>query len=303
MRRTVENVLAHDCLNLAQSSAYSAIVAVFPTLIVAAAVVGLIPDTAPLRFQLARFFDRILPAVVTPLLDAYFQNSPNSGHSLRALGSAAVVSFLGASNVVVTLMEGLRRARGLPANCWSFWQRRRRSFELVPLSIIPLAVASMLVVFGHAVTMWVAANLGAQIRTWVYGMAVLIRWTVALSASVGLIALVYHLGTPEKRIGANRRQAVYVEEDGEQHSILLPGAWIPVLPGAVVATAMWFVTTLVFGWYVTRFANYSEVYGSLGAGIALLFWLYIISLSVLCGAEFNTQFQAYFAGRRNGPER
>jgi membrane protein len=56
-----------------------------------------------------------------------------------------------------------------------------------------------------------------------------------------------------------------------------------------MATVMWFVTTLLFGWYVTRFANYSEVYGSLGTGIALLFWLYIISLSVLCGAEFNAQ--------------
>ena len=57
-----------------------------------------------------------------------------------------------------------------------------------------------------------------------------------------------------------------------------------------------------FGWYVTRFANYSEVYGSLGAGIALLFWLYIVSLSVLCGAEFNAQFDASsreFAPRRS----
>jgi membrane protein len=49
---------------------------------------------------------------------------------------------------------------------------------------------------------------------------------------------------------------------------------------------------LIFGWYVTRFANYSEVYGSLGAGIALLFWLYIVSLSVLCGGEFNAQFES-----------
>jgi membrane protein len=63
-----------------------------------------------------------------------------------------------------------------------------------------------------------------------------------------------------------------------------------VVPGAVLATGMWFLTTLAFGWYVTRFANYSEVYGSLGAGIALLFWLYIVSLCVLCGAEFNAQF-------------
>jgi membrane protein len=61
-----------------------------------------------------------------------------------------------------------------------------------------------------------------------------------------------------------------------------------------MATALWFLTTLSFGWYVTRFANYSEVYGSLGVGIALLFWLYIVSLSVLCGAEFNSQFDSQF---------
>ena len=53
---------------------------------------------------------------------------------------------------------------------------------------------------------------------------------------------------------------------------------------------MWFISTLVFGWYVTRVANYSAVYGSLGAGIALLFWLYLVFLSVLFGAEFNEEF-------------
>jgi membrane protein len=61
------------------------------------------------------------------------------------------------------------------------------------------------------------------------------------------------------------------------------------VPGAVVATALWFVSTLGFGWYVTRFANYSQVYGPLGAGIALLIWLYLVFFSVLCGAEFNAQ--------------
>jgi len=54
-------------------------------------------------------------------------------------------------------------------------------------------------------------------------------------------------------------------------------SWKRTLPGAIMSTAMWFLTTLIFGWYVTRFANYSQVYGSLGVAIALLFWLYIIS--------------------------
>jgi membrane protein len=68
--------------------------------------------------------------------------------------------------------------------------------------------------------------------------------------------------------------------------------WNRTLPGAIVATVAWFGITLSFGWYVTRFANYSQVYGPLGAGIALLVWLYIVFFSVLLGAEFNAQFRS-----------
>jgi membrane protein len=248
-------------------------------------VIGLLPDTAPVRLQLADFFDRVLPAGVSALLDAAFENAPKHTHSLRALVSAGVVSFAGASNVIATLMEGLRRARGLPRDCWSFWQRRRRSFELVPLSLVPLTIASLLVVFGHEVSQWLVASIGPQARAPIYAATLLLRWAVAVGASVGLIALLYHMGAPEKR-GDVRAGS---ESAGAQET---PGWWWTSLPGAVLATGLWFPATLIFGWYVTRFTNYSEVYGPLGAGIALLFWLYIISLSVLAGAEFNVHFNA-----------
>jgi len=110
----------------------------------------------------------------------------------------------------------------------------------------------------------------ASIRTPVFLIALFIRWTVALTGSVGLIALLYHMGTPIRQ------------------------PWKRVVPGAVIATMMWFLATLGFGWYVTRFANYSRVYGSLGAAIALLFWLFIISLCILYGAELNIQFHLHF---------
>lgn len=102
----------------------------------------------------------------------------------------------------------------------------------------------------------------------IYIFVISVRWLVAVAGSVGLLALLYKLGTP------------------------LRLSWRSVLPGALLATALWFASTLVFGLYVTRFANYSRVYGSLGAGIALLFWLYLTSLSVLCGGEFNGQLRA-----------
>jgi membrane protein len=261
----------HDCLNLAQSTAYSAMVSLFPALIVAAAVVSLLPDNTPLRFQLSTFFDRILPPDVSPLLQSYFVDAPHSTRSAHALIVAFIVSLTGASSVLATLMEGVRRANNLPPDCWTFWQRRLRAFLLVPLSLIPFALSSTIVVFGQFITEWLAVHIIPSARTPIYAVALFIRWGIALIGSVGIVGLIYHMGTPMQQ------------------------SWKRVLPGAVLSTALWFLITLAFGWYVTRFANYSQVYGSLGAGIALLFWLYIISLCVLFGAEFNTEFHARFS--------
>ncbi len=271
LQRAILSALQHDCLNLAQSAAYSAIVALFPALIVTAAIISLLPDTAPLRDQVGSFFARVLPDDVVPLLTSYFVTSPTSPHTARALIIAAIVSLTGASSIIATLMEGIARANHLPSDCWSFWQRRTRAFTLVPLSLAPLVLATVLVVFGQFITTWAAQYLATVVRPAFYAIALIIRWTIALGGVVGLTALIYHLGTPLRQ------------------------PWKRTLPGAVAATVMWFVTTLAFGWYVTRFANYSQVYGSLGAGIALLFWLYIVFLSVLCGAEFNAQLRDHLA--------
>jgi membrane protein len=259
----------HDALNLAQSAAYSAMVSLFPALIVAAAMIALLPDTAPVRAQLGTLIGRFLPSDVVPLLEGYFAPSPQHTKSTHALIVAFLVSVSGASTVITTFMEGLRRAHDLPEDCWTFWSRRARAFALVPLSLVPLAIASALVVFGHLFIAWMAQHVAPEVRGPVYIIAFAVRWIVAFTASVGLVALLYHMGTPMRQ------------------------PWRRVVPGAITATAMWFLTTLVFGWYVTRFANYTQVYGSLGAGIALLFWLYIVSLSVLCGAEFNEQYDRH----------
>lgn len=268
-QRAVVRAIDHDVFNLAQASAYSAIVALFPALIVAAALIALLPDTAPVRAQLGGFFERMLPPAVMPVLRGYFVSSPHTSKSTHVLAVSILVSFTGASSVIATYMEGFRRANELPSDCWTFWRRRGRAYALVPLSLLPLGISSSLIVFGHFLTHWLAAHVMPTIRTEVYIVALLVRWLVALAGSIGVITLIYHMGTPIRQ------------------------PWRQVLPGAVAATTVWFLTTLAFGWYVTRFANYSQVYGSLGAGIALLFWLYIVSLSVLFGAEFNSSYRLH----------
>ena len=273
--------LDHDCLTVAQATAYSAMVALFPALIVSAAVVTLLPDTLPFRVQMALFFGRILPSNVSPLLEAYFQTTHKNPQTAHALIGSLVVSVTGAASVMATLMEGFRRAFDLPLELGSFWHRRGRALILVPLSLLPMCAASVLVVFGHLLTQWMGNQFPPDMRMPFFVLAFIVRWTVALAGSVGIIAVVYHLGTDvSKHMHEHMAPFLHFRMDW---------SWRSSLPGATLATAMWFLTTLLFGLYVTRFANYTQVYGSLGAAIALMFWLYIIALSVLFGAEFNAQ--------------
>ena len=146
LRRAALAAIEHDVLTLGQATAYSAIVALFPALIVAAAVVTLLPDTVPFRLQMALFFNGVLPSNVTPLLDAYFVNTSGapSQHTARVLLGSIVVSITGASSVMASLMEGFRRAHELPLQPGTFWPRRLRALVLVPLSLLPMTAARLL---------------------------------------------------------------------------------------------------------------------------------------------------------------
>lgn len=290
LRAAVFSAIDHDVFTVGQATAYSGILALFPALIVSAAVVGMLPGNVPLRHQLAAFFDRVLPSNVAPLLEAYFSQSHQNPQTTKALLSALVVSLFGAASVMATLMEGFRRAHGLPDLRGSFWPRRLRALVLVPVSLLPMAAASVLVMFGHFLTMRLAGWLLTDLRGVFYVVTVLLRWTVALLGSVAILGLIYHLGTdPDRRL--QLRLEPLIRETLRRPLSLLrkEWSWRASLPGAALATALWFISTLLFGLYVTRYANYSRVYGSLGAAIALLVWLYIIAVSVLMGAEFNAQ--------------
>jgi membrane protein len=286
LRRAAISANEHDAVNLAQATAYSAMFALFPALIVAAALVSLLPDAFPLRMQMATFFDRVLPSNVSPLLDSYFSRADHSGHAQSVLLGSVLVSLSGAAGVMATLMEGFRRAHKLPLLRGNFWPTRLRALMLVPLSLVPMTAASALVVFGHVATVHLASDIEPGLRRPVYVFAFLLRWTIALAGSTGIIAVIYHLGTDLTRHMREHLEPL-VREPWKM--LRRDWTWRASLPGAALATLLWFVSTLLFGFYVTRFANYSRVYGSLGAAIALMFWLFLIALSVLVGAEFNAQ--------------
>lgn len=260
-RKALWLALEHDVLNTAKASAYSGMLTLFPTMVVITTLLAMVPEGTKFADQIRITFIHLFPTDTVLMLLPSMQASRLQ--SAKLIFTALVISLFASLGVMLSLMDGFRRAYRLPRSDWGFWERRLRAFLLVPTVLIPLALATLVLMFGHAIEQWMFENAVHELRHAVLFFWRMVRWAIALLTSVTVLGTLYHLGTRRK-----------------EH-------WTRVTPGAIAATIVWFPATLAFGWYVTRVANYSRFYGSFAAGIATLVWLYITSFSALLGAELN----------------
>jgi membrane protein len=261
LRKAVWQALAHDVLNTAKASAYSGMLMLFPALVVLTTLLAQVPQGTTLVGEIRGSFEQFLPADSMTLLQSSLH--ARHGRSMQLILSGAALSVFAALGMMLSLMEGFRRAYRLPRSDWGFWERRARALLLMPIALVPLSLATVAIVFGRQIERWMIDITGHELRFVVLFLWRMARWAVALLTSVSVLSALYHFGT--KR---------------HEH-------WAWVIPGAVASTVVWFPATLAFGWYVTRIADYSMYYGSFGAGIATLVWLYITAFSALLGAELN----------------
>jgi membrane protein len=235
--------------------------ALFPALVVLTALLAQAPEGTSLVGEVRGAFEQFLPDDSMSLLRSAMET--RRLYSVQLIISAAGLSIFAGLGLMLSLMEGFRRAYELPLNDWGFWRKRRRALALVPIVLVPLSLATLVLVFGRQFELWMIDNSGHELRHIVLFFWRMVRWVVAVLTSISVLGALYHYGTKRK-----------------EH-------WFRVGYGALAATLVWFPSTLAFGWYVTRIANYSMFYGPFGAGIATLVWLYITSLSALLGAELN----------------
>ncbi|UWZ84941.1 YihY/virulence factor BrkB family protein [Occallatibacter riparius] len=261
IRKTLWRALDHDVFNTAKAVAYSGMLCVFPAALVFTALLAMLPVGSSLVDELRNSLESLLPPGSMSLLSGTLNEHPLG--STQLILSATSLSLFAGLGVMLSLMEGFRRAYRRRRDDWGFWQKRFRALMLVPIVLVPLALASLLLMFGHQIEVWMVARSGHELRHVVLFFWRLVRWALSVTTAVTVLAALYHFGT---------RQTEH---------------WGWVLPGALGATLMWFPATLAFGWYVTRVADYSRFYGSFAAGIATLVWLYLTSFSALLGAEFN----------------
>jgi membrane protein len=249
---------------VAKGAAYSALLAFFPVLTTLATLLVEANAEAVAR-TIARLLYDVVPPGTEEIVQALFNVQGQRPSWLLVV--AILLSVWAGSGVMMSLMEGFRSIYRIPSGR-SFLHERSVAMLLVFGAAVPALGASALIVFNNRaqrlIISWTGFAAGDfDLQGWLRLAGQGLSVGIAVSAMVVITAVVYYFGP-------NRKQTL---------------RW--VLPGAALATALWLLSTLAFGWYVRHITNYNVLYGSVGAGLALLVWMYVWSVIALFGCEFN----------------
>jgi membrane protein len=149
-------------------------------------------------------------------------------------------------------------------------EKEKRSFirlNLMSLAFTLAAIGALLVALGAVMVLPIALNyLGLENATEL--LFRLARWPLLLALAIVGLSVLY-------RLGSSRRQPRW--------------QWISI--GNVFAAVAWLISSALLSWYLASFADYNATYGSLGAGIGMMMWMWISSIVILFGAQLNSEIE------------
>ena len=262
LRRTLSEFSEDNLTDWAAALTYYGIVAIFPALIALVSILGLIGTSAtkPLLENLGEFAPGPAHQILSNALDSLTQSRGSAG-ILFVVGLAGAIwaasgyigAFIRASNQIWDVEEG------------------RPIWQIVPLRLL-VTVVMVILLAASAVAVVVTGPLADKVGKLIgIGGAAVTVWDIAkwpfLILVVSVMFSILYYASP------NVRQ---------------PGfRW--VTPGGLFAVVAWMVASAVFGLYVANFGSYNKTYGSLGAIIIFLVWLWLSNVALLLGAELNAE--------------
>ncbi|MFZ0808482.1 MAG: YihY/virulence factor BrkB family protein [Candidatus Sulfotelmatobacter sp.] len=259
LRISIWRAFEHDAFATAKASAYSSILTFFPVLLIVGSGLANWRKGGPYLREISYALGSILPAGSNTAIN-YLKGAAK--HPIGFLLTTSLITLWTASGVMISWMDGFRRCYELPKT-WGLVQERLIAFMLVIFALIPMTFATLLVAVGSKFETRILTIIHPDFSAYVLILWGVMRWVIATLTSIAVIALIYHHAVPRTQ------------------------PWHSVIPGATLATLFWFSVTVGFRAYLQHFGDFTTIYGSLGAAMALLVWMYMISLVILVGAEFN----------------
>lgn len=259
LKRTKEEAKSDNIPLVAAGVAFYALLSLFPLLIAAISLFGLVMDPAEVEQSMEQLFTA-MPAQGRSVVETQMRNiAAQTGGGLGlGLALSIAAALWTASSGMTNLLKALSLAYDEETR--GFLKGRLTALALTVGGIVLLAAALAVIIGGPIVYSFLG------LPTWALVLAQVAQWLVLAALFIVGLGVLYHFGP-------NRDHP----------------EWRWVTPGAVLATVLFLVISAAFSIYVSQFGSYNETYGALGGVIVLLLWLYFAALSILVGAELNAE--------------
>jgi membrane protein len=260
VRRVYDDIGKHRVLLLAAGVTFYALLALFPALAAFVSLYGLLADRNTINAHLASL-SGVLPGGALEIIGEQVQKlAAQSG------GTLGVTFFFGLS--LWSANAGMKAI--FDALNVVYDEQEKRGF-------IKLTLQSLLFTVGAIVFLLIAlfavAVVPIILQLFPFGpllnqLMSLLRWPILLVGVLIGLTILYRYGPSRDR-----------------------GQWRWVTWGSALAALLWIVGSVLFSWYVANFGKYNETYGSLGAAIGFMTWMWLSTAAVLVGAELNAEME------------
>jgi len=247
------------CSMIAQAIAFNLFLAFFPALLIVVALATTRIGGKTSMLEMVRDLTEFLPPGSQGVVSEFLVNRGPDAWKIALLGWSG--TLLAGSQVMKLVMEGIHVIYGDEEKP-GFLHRQLRGLLLLLITIAPLLGAAILGILGRPLRRWIAHEVGkhAVLHGW---------WNIFFPVATMVLAMmaltvIYRVARPKEESLRN------------------------VLPGAAVATLLWWIADVVFGAYVRR-VPYSIVYGGLAAVIGLIIWMQLSAVIIFLGAAWNAE--------------
>ena len=244
------------CSMISQAIAFNFFLAFFPALLIAVALATTRIGGKASLLEMVQDLTEFLPPGSQNIVSEFLVSHGPEAWKVALLGWSG--TLLAGSQVMKLVMEGIHSDEEKPG----FLHRQLRGLLLLLITFAPLLGAAVLGILGKPLRHWIAHEVGKHsiLQGW---------WNIFFPAAamvLGMLSLtvIYRVARPK--------------EDSLRN----------VLPGAAVATLLWWIANVVFGTYVRR-VPYSVVYGGLAAVIGLMIWMELSAVIIFLGAAWNAE--------------
>jgi membrane protein len=262
LKKTGQEILDDNVLGLAAQTAYYFFFSLFPLLLFTTPLIGVFGDPQSIMDWVTRQADQVVPPDALGLVRGVVDDVVLSENAPGLISIGLVLAAWTGSNVFNNLIFALNRAYDVEESR-PWWKQRLVALAAVVASGFFLLIAATIMLAGPEIIDAIISMMPGLERTRTVWLVV--QYPIAFLLLVGMMWLIYYF-LPNLRQSKTQ-----------------------VLVGALIASTLWVLVTLAFRAYVVNFASYNKTYGTIGAVIILLTWMYLTMLVILAGGELNSE--------------